>query len=48
MTDSPRARCEGSVFWWCFTLDPAKLRVPTARVYDALLAEGVKAEHGYP
>ena len=37
-----------SVFWWCCTVDPAKLRVPTGRVYEALLAEGVKAEHGYP
>ena len=42
--------CEGSAFWWCFTFDPDLLRagVTPEMVYQALGAEGVKCEHGYP
>jgi perosamine synthetase len=40
--------CEGSAFWWCFTFTPSLLTASPERVYQALCAEGVKCEHGYP
>ena len=40
--------CEGSVFWYVFTVDSSRLAVGTEQIHAALVAEGIKCEHGYP
>ena len=40
--------CEPVYFYYCFRLDPARLRVDPAQCVQALAAEGVACELGYP